>query len=268
MRSERGTPPHGVRAGDPGTPPQRAHVRAGDPGMSLIEATVILMVMSVIAAILAPPVRNYVLTAQQAAASHDAQNIGAALGRMLDDLGESAVLRDGNGSSAALPPSHAAANRVDMLATQGQTPAVDGSAVRAGAGLTDWDDSVNDAAIQLLDNYLVTNAPSSVAANAYRTAAGMSATTEFDPDSGAMFNAEHAWRGAYLAGPLGPDPWGNRYAINVEFLERPIGATPAGNVNDVFVLSAGSNGRIETRFAVDGVTSGNDVLYLVSGGTR
>jgi len=256
MRSERGTPR------------RHARVRGGDQGMSLIEATVVLMVMSVIAAILAPPVRNYVLTTQQAAASSDVENIGAALGRMLDDLGETAVLRDGNGSSAALPPSHATGNRVDMLVTQGEVPALDASAVRPGAGVTDWDDSVNNAAIQMLDYYLVANTPSSLAANAYRTGATMSVTTEFDPDSGAMFNAEHAWRGAYLPGPLGPDPWGNRYAINVEFLERPIGPGPAGNVNDVFVLSAGSNGRIETRFNVDGATSGNDVLYLVSGGTR
>ena len=239
-----------------------------DSGMSLVEATVVLMVMSVLAAVMAPPVRNYVLTTQQAAASSDTENIGAALGRMLDDLGESAVLRDGNGASATLPPSHAAGNRVDMLVTQGELPAVDAAAVRPGAGVTDWDDSVNNAAIQLLDYYLVTNTPSNLPANAYRTAATMSATTEFDPDGGSTFNAEHAWRGAYLPGPLGPDPWGNRYAINVEFLERPVGSGPAGQVNDVFVLSAGSNGRIETRFAVDGVTTSNDVIYLVGGGTR
>jgi hypothetical protein len=178
------------------------------------------------------------------------------------------VLRDGNGSSPTLPPSHAASNRVDLLVTQGEAPAVDASAVRAGAGVTDWDDSLDHGAVQLLDHHLVTNTPGSLAANAYRTAAAMSVTTEFDPDSGARFNAEHAWRGAYLPGPLGPDPWGNRYAVNVEFLERPIGAGPAGQVNDVFVISAGSNGRIETRFDVDGVTGSNDVIYVISGGTR
>jgi type II secretory pathway pseudopilin PulG len=239
-----------------------------DTGLSLIEATIVLMVMSILAAIIAPPVGSYLHSTQQAAASRDVETIGAALGRMLDDLGETAVLRDGNGSSAMQPPSHAAANRVDMLVTQGDTPAVDGPMVRAGVGVTDWHQSVNNAAIQLLDHYLVANTPSGVAANGYRTAATMSTTTEFDPDGGAMFNGEHAWRGAYLPGPLGPDPWGYRYAINVEFLARPTGAGPAGQVNDVFVLSAGSNGRIETRFDVDGVTSGNDVIYLVSGGTR
>ncbi len=239
-----------------------------EAGLSLVEATVVLMVMAVLAAIMAPPVRNYVLTAQQAAASSDVEQIGAALARMLDDTGETFVLRDGNGSSATAPPSHASGNRVDLLVTQGQAPALEVSAVRSGASVTDWDDAVDNAAVQLLDDYLVTNTPSSLAANAYRTAISMSTTTEFDPNDGATFNAEHAWRGAYLPGPLGPDPWGNRYAINVEFLERPLGAGLSGTVNDVFVVSAGSNGRIETRFAVDGVTSGNDVIDVVSGGTR
>ena len=239
-----------------------------ESGLSLIEATIVLMVLSVLASIMAPPVLEYMRTTEQAAASHDAAEIGAALARMLDDLGETSVLRDGNGSSATTPPSHAAGNRVDMLVTQGQTPSLDPGAVRPGAGVTDWDDPANNAAIQLLDAYLVTNTPSNVAANAYRTAASMTANTEFDPDLGAMFNAEHAWRGAYLPGPIAADPWGNRYAVNVEFLERPLGAGPFGNVNDVFVLSAGSDGRIDTRFAVDGVTGGNDVIFVVSGGTR
>ncbi len=237
-------------------------------GMSLLEATIVLMVMSILAAIIAPPVGSYVRSTQHAAASRDVENIGAALGRMLDDLGESAVLRDGNGASAALAPSRAAGNRVHLLVTQGDTPTVAAPAVRAGVGVTDWNHPVDNAAVQLLDSYLVANTPSGLAANGYRTASTMSTTTEFDPDGGAMFNAEHAWRGAYLPGPLGPDPWGYRYAVNVEFLGRPTGAGPAGQVNDVFVLSAGADGRIETRFDVDGVTSSNDVIYLVGGGTR
>jgi hypothetical protein len=237
-------------------------------GLSLVEASIILMVFSALAAIMAPSVRDYVFTSQQAAAEADVQTLGAALARMLEDVGESAILRDGNGASATAPPSRASANRVDLLLTDGGMPTVDASAARPGAGVTDWDDSVDNAAVQLMDYYLVTNTPSSAAANAYRTAANMSVTTEFDPDAGAMFNAAHAWRGAYLAGPLGSDPWGNRYAVNVEFLERPLGVGPAGSVNDVFVLSAGSNGRIETRFDTDGATSGNDVVYVVSGGTR
>jgi type II secretory pathway pseudopilin PulG len=58
-----------------------------EAGMSLLEATIVLMVMSILAAIVAPPVASYVQSTQQAAASRDVENIGAALARMLDDLG-------------------------------------------------------------------------------------------------------------------------------------------------------------------------------------
>jgi hypothetical protein len=155
---------------------------------------------------------------------------------------------------------------VDLLVGSGAVPTV--SVARSTAG-TDWDDAVNDAAVQRLEYFLVQNTPSNLAANAYRTASSMSVVGEFDPDSGALYNAEHAWRGAYLPGPIGPDPWGTRYAVNVEFLARALGAGPSGNVNDVFVISAGADRAVDTRFDVDGPTPGSsDLIYVLSGGTR
>jgi hypothetical protein len=60
---------------------------------------------------------------------------------------------------------------------------------------------------------------------------------------------------------------------NVGFLgpvgTRSLGAsTPPGfNQYDVFVLSAGANGIVETPFLVDGVIAGgDDMVALVSGG--
>jgi type II secretory pathway pseudopilin PulG len=233
--------------------------------MSLVEATVILAVLALLGAVLAPSINGFVSDAQQTAASRDAATIGSALARMLTDVGEAWVLRDGNGAAATSPPSHAVSNRADLLVSDGRTPAL--AIARSTAG-TDWDDAVNNAAIQRLEWYLVQNTPSNTAANAYRTAATMTVLGEFDDDSGAQFNAEHGWRGAYLPA-IGADPWGNRYAVNVEFLARTPGGGPSGHVNDVFVLSAGSDGVIETRFDTDGVAAaGNDVLYILSGGSR
>jgi hypothetical protein len=155
---------------------------------------------------------------------------------------------------------------VDLLVGSGAVPAV--SVARATAG-ADWDDPVDNAAVQRLDYFLVQNTPSNLAANAYRTASSMSVAGEFDPDSGALFNAEHAWRGSYVPGPVGPDPWGTRYAVNVEFLARAPGAGPSGSVNDVFVISAGPDRVVDTRFDVDGAAAGSsDLLYVLSGGTR
>jgi type II secretory pathway pseudopilin PulG len=220
-------------------------------------------------AVLAPAVRNYVQGAQQTAAQRDVQAIGAAISQMLADVGEAWVSADGNGGSATAPPSRATSNRADLLVSDGKTPTV--HTARSGAG-TDWDDAVDNDLVQKLEYYVTTNTPSNTAANAYRTAPNMSTTTQFDPDSGAQYNAEHAWRGPYLPGPIGADPWGNRYAVNVEYLARAPSpdpfTTPTGAVNDVVVLSAGNNGLVEIRYDTDGVTSGNDVFYVVSGGTR
>jgi type II secretory pathway pseudopilin PulG len=234
-------------------------------GLSLVEATVILGVVSMLTAVLAPSVRSYVQTAQQAAAKKDVEVIGSALARMLTDVGELWVSRDGNGASATAPPSHAAGNRVDLLVSDGRVPA---KYLARSSGSPDWDTAVNDTTVQKLEYFLVTNTPSNTSANAYRTATNMSVVSQFDPDDGATFNSPHGWRGAYLPGPIGADPWGNRYAVNVEYLARGLGAGPSGNVNDVFVISAGSNGLIETRYDIDGASSGNDVIYVVSGGTR
>jgi type II secretory pathway pseudopilin PulG len=257
MRSEKLTP----------TPNSQFPIPKGgrETGLSLVEATIILSVIAILTAALAPSINGYVSDAQHAAARRDVEAIGSALSRMLSDVGETWFLRDGNGGGATSPPSHASANRVDLLVTSGATPPVTTARVSAGV---DWDDPVDNAAVQRLEYFLVANTPSNTAANAYRTAASMSVAGEFDPDSGAFYNAAHAWRGAYMAGPIGPDPWGTRYAINVEFLARALGAGPSGTVNDVVVVSAGPDRVVDTPFDVDGATSGSDVLYVLSGGSQ
>jgi hypothetical protein len=237
--------------------------------MSLIEATVILGVIALLTAIMAPAVRAYVLSAQQVAAKKDADVISASLIRFLTDVGETWVLRSGARTGTATDqgaPSHAAANRVDLLVSDGKIPAVN---VARSSGGTEWSAAVDNAAVQKLEYYLVSNLPSNAGANAYRIATAMSGVGNFDQDSGASYNSPHSWRGPYLPGPVSADPWGNRYAVNVEFLAHAQASTPSGNVNDVFVVSAGPNGLIENRIDADGVNaSNNDVISLISGGTR
>ena len=220
-------------------------------GLSLVEATIVLAVASMLAAIMAPTVRNYVQTTQQAAAKKDVEAIGGGLMQFLTDTGEAWFLRDGNGAAATNVPSHGTSNRVDLLVSDGRIPAK----LTARSAGTDWDAAVDNAAVQKLEYYLVTNSPSNTSANAYRTAANMSVTTQYDPDAGMTYNAEHAWRGPYVPGPIGPDPWGYRYEVNVEFLARTLGAGPAGSVTDVVVISSGNNALIEQVFDTDGVTS-------------
>ena len=61
------------------------------------------------------------------------------------------------------------------------------------------------------------------------------------------------WRGAYLSPPCGPDPWGYAYQVNVKWLTMTFAhgrRNPKTRLhcNDVFCISPGKNGIIETRF--------------------
>lgn len=238
-------------------------------GISLVEASIILMVVSILAAVIAPSISEYVGDAQDARARTDTQSIAAAMTRMLTDVGEAWFLRDGSRTGSATDhgaPSHAAGVRVDMLVSDGAIPTL--SATPRASG-TDWDDPLNHAAVQSLHNYLATNRPSNLAGNAYRSIAGMDGSGNFDPGDGRTGNAEYAWRGAYVPAPVAGDPWGNRYAANVEFLARTQGTPGSGSQMDVIVLSAGPDWEIDTVFETDGTTSAqDDIAALVSGGTR
>ena len=50
---------------------------------------------------LAPAINGYVSDAQHASARKDVEAIGSALSRLLTDVGEAWILRDGNGAAAA-----------------------------------------------------------------------------------------------------------------------------------------------------------------------
>lgn len=225
--------------------------------MSLVEVTIILAVLAVLTAVAAPAIGSYMNDAAASKAKADVEAIGSALSRMLVDTGEPWVLADGNGAAATDAPTREAANRVDLLVSAGNVPAL---GVARLSGTIDWDDTIDDDLVQRLEYFVVENRPSGLVANAYRTPANV---------PGGFQGSDFGWRGAYLPGPIGPDPWGTRYAVNVEFLAKTLGAGPSGNVNDVFVVSAGVNQSVETRFDLDGVTAGGDDLILVlSGGTR
>lgn len=74
------------------------------------------------------------------------------------------------------------------------------------------------------------------------------------------------WAGPYLPTDPGPDPWGHRYLINVEWLDAPSVITPPAQAHPqasaVWVLSAGANGTIDTPYqqpAAAAALGGDDV---------
>ena len=231
--------------------------------MSLVEATIILSVLALLTAVLAPSINDFANDAKRTKAAGDVQTIGSAIARMLKDTGETMVLVSGAVVGGA-GPSHALANRITMLVGDGLVPTVSGGAV--GTSTTNWNSLTTDVSpkiVETIASVLIDNTPG------YRAEATMTVATNFDPSTGQTYNSEFAWRGSYLSGPVGADPWGTRYAVNTEFLGFISGATQTQIDKDVFVLCTGPNGIAQTSFAGDTTSpGGDDIIYVVSGAVQ
>jgi len=189
-------------------------------GFSTTEMATVLMVSSLLTTAAAPSLEHYVSLAQQVRALHDARTIAVSLWRMRDDVGGQVRSPKGLATFA-------------LLVGDGKHPEI------SAGGDPRWLLPVTASDVDRLANHLLRNGA------AYRrTAPG--------PGGG--------WRGPYIESGVAADPWGHRYAVNAEWLER-------GSAVNVIVLSAGPNGVIETPFESDDIEpGGDDVLALVSSG--
>jgi type II secretory pathway pseudopilin PulG len=258
--------------------PTRLSCRPGgsERGLSLVEATIILAVISVLSAMLAPNINDYIAQARQARAREDVMVIANAINEFIADNGENQFLRNASDGTASQPPTHGVGdiNRVDLLVSDGDIP--------TSAELF-WIQPVNGAAVDTLSNHLIENMPGELIGNRYRNGPDVTVVSpggnniDFAKATSSGFNAPYSWRGPYLRGPVDPDPWGNRYAVNVAFLDpSPTAAITSGITAgfsaaadyprlDVFVLSAGPDEEIDTNSAQDGALPGDDdVIFIVS----
>ena len=255
---------------------------------SLIELTIILTVLSILCAILAPVIDRYVRNAKVIRCREDVQAIGCAVAMFIEDTANSYFLRDGSphptkgagrGDSSftsGSAPNQAAANRVNLLVSDGDIPEV------GSDGDDTWSEPIDYGHRDFLEYHIVTNNPGLDPSNAYRTPTDLvNGAADLDPmfaryESGG-FNSEFAWRGPYMTAPIDPDPWGNRYAINSIYLD-PVANSDNSEVADngdggwefdCVVLSAGPDEEIDTDFDVDGLTPGDDdIQYTISGNSR
>lgn len=190
---------------------------------SIAETFTILTSVSMLAGIAAPSVNDYVEQARSVKAIHDSRTIAIAFVRVTNDVAGQKQKPDGWA-------------QYELLVSSGDLPAL------GSGGDSRWLALLDERRVGLLRDHLVTNE------------ARYAGTRDRPAHSAA------GWRGPYVDGTIGPDPWGRRYAVNVRTL------TTRGSL-DAFVLSAGPNGLVETPYDVDGVTAGgDDVLALVSSG--
>lgn len=192
-------------------------------GITLVEATIVLLVMAVLIAAAAPITSRTVDRSKLTKAFNDTKAINTAINNFLTEF-------------TAFTPftitGTAIGSTVQMLVSDGDIPDL-------GTGDASWTNVVNTASapfVDFLERHLVTNTPGG---------------------TGAYAVGSPGWRGAYINAPIDPDPWGNRYAVNVLFLR-------SSTANDVFVLSAGPDERIDTPFTVNGaVPKGDDITSVV-----
>lgn len=189
-------------------------------GLSLVEVTIMLMVLSVLSAVMSPVIGDYVNDARHVKAAGDVQVLAATFSRFAVE-------------ARTAGPGDQAWDRFEVLVGEGLAPGVAPGVDEAWLGEPDRH------RVGLLEDHLITNVPGYLTA---RTSVG-----PWCP----------RWRGPYVSGGIGPDPWGNRYAINVAHWSR-------GSASLV-VLSAGPNGLIETPFAGEATARGGDDVIAVIG---
>jgi hypothetical protein len=181
---------------------------------------VMLTVTTVVAGALTPVVQDQIAQARFTRALLDTQTIATAVSRFeADVLGQSSKPRGWA--------------TFDLLVGAGAAPAV------GAGGDTAWAAPLGSAKTGSLDDQLVTNA------------AGYTSLPQ------RQTNWIRGWHGPYVGTGIASDPWGNRYAININALSSGASCT--------VVVSAGPNGQIETAFnGLVILPGGDDVVALVA----
>lgn len=233
-------------------------------GFTLVEVTIILLVLIILSAILLPVVERFIDIAKLVRVKEDVGAIAAVV--ELWKVDNCTTWFHVNGASNAYTDS----NRVDMLIGDGDIP---GTIFPPGSADDFWSKPYGLVRyVDRIENQLALGDP-------------------FFPDDNSAATAPYpinmtpnpfacGFRGAYISTPIFADPWGNRYMINVAWLgprgsSRVFGTccqSEFGNY-DVFVLSAGPNETVETEFQYGtppvpaGVLAGgDDAIAVISGG--
>lgn len=255
---------------------------------SLIELTIILVVLSILCAILAPVLDRYIRNAKIIRAREDVQAIGCCIWMFIEDTANSFFMVDAGGQGPDPVREHLGGDAPNQIANTVELLVGDGDVPEPHPGLANlWSTPIGVAAgfnVEFLAAHLVFNAPG------YRTPTDLTNAggDMFARSESGGFNSEFAWRGPYITPPIDPDPWGNRYAANVEFLDAVANSDntqvaidgQGGWEGDCVVMSAGPDEEIDTLWqgtepaplglVIPEATApgDDDILYIVSANSR
>jgi hypothetical protein len=236
------------------------HKLNSERGLSLVEATIILMILATMTAVIAPSMGDFLEDARGHKVKEDTESLGIGIARLLRDTGLKGLKLD---ASVAFTR----ANRVDRLESDGTAPALAASAAAFTSASNIVDASINwntGTNIDTFEDQLVSNTLT---------------TNNYSVPTGA--NRGRGWRGAYVNFPIGSDPWGYKYYTNTLFLTVATdgnAGTGEGQISgfwtkDVIVISGGADNTIQTAFG--GTTGGgtsisgtDDVIFSFQGNSR
>ena len=193
-------------------------------GITLIEVTLMLTATTALVAALVPTLTTTIQHAEIAQATTAMTEIQTQTLAMLNEINFNSFTITGTSGGT----------HVEILVSDGDIPRE-----VSGTGSAEWQRPVDNAGglVDFIERHLVTNNPRGNVANDYPTTGG------------------NPWRGAYVSAPIDPDPWGNRYAVNVEFL--------TGGSQDVVVFSSGPDEQIDSAYSQNGLTPGDDDLMVL-----
>jgi hypothetical protein len=236
----------------------------GQTGLSLVEVTIVLLVLMLLTSVLAPSMWDFIHDAQWVKVKEDCEAIGISFTRLTRDVGPCLRANSNFGCDRA--------GRVDVLYSEGAAPGggTSGTPVNANILTGDWRTTSGNPAFNFdsMQNQFVLNTPG------YSTPLVRSGGAYvFGPQFGT------GWRGPYLSAPIGPDPWGSRYYVNSGFFATATDANAAleGSLaswweRDVICVTAGPNQTLETPFAGNvtfgTLRSGDDFAFVISGSGR
>lgn len=237
-------------------------------GMSLVETTIILLVLMLLTGVLAPSINDFVNDAKDVKVKEDCEAIGVSVMRLARDVGPCIKFQGDQECNEN--------NRVEILFSNGpdvtndDVLSSDFNNQNLNNQSLNWDDDHQGDA---LEDQLVGNAPdySSPGEVLYHY-----------PHKGSDVSGPHfflGWRGAYLSSEIGPDPWGRRYLVNSAFLSSARDSNDPGEGHrtegwrrDVFCISGGRDTLFSTNIGGNnegGVyRGGDDFIYVLSGDTR
>ena len=194
-------------------------VACGERGFTLMEIVIVLAVVAVLAAALAPRAFTYLQDAKKTQAQNDANQIASAIGQFFKDVGRPPYK---NSTSALKIPAKETNDFDCLVGSVGAdfTTDTDGTTSDTWTSAGGIQCQSGSAKVDTIENHLVTNTPGGSATKNYTT------------------SGIRAWEGPYL--PSVPaDPWGNKYLVNIGKADPSAGKA-------VWVISAGSNGQLET----------------------